>query len=63
VEGTGLGLSIVRETVEALGGRVWAEFPERGSVFAFAIPCRRTADVASMGQYVSVRRESEERRS
>ena len=62
VEGTGLGLSIVRETVEALGGRVWAEFPERGSVFAFAIPCRRTADVASMGQYVSVRRESEERR-
>ena len=63
VDGTGLGLSIVRETVEGLGGRVWAEFPEEGSVFAFAIPCRRTADVASMGRYVSVRRESEERRS
>lgn len=37
-EGTGLGLAIVRETVEAVGGRAWAEFPERGSVFAFALP-------------------------
>lgn len=44
VEGTGLGLSIVRETVRALGGRVWAEFPEEGAVFAFAIPARRTDD-------------------
>lgn len=60
VDGTGLGLSIVRETVEGLGGRVWAEFPEEGSVFAFAIPCRRTADAASLGSYVSVRREAEE---
>jgi signal transduction histidine kinase len=63
VDGSGLGLSIVRETVEALGGRVWADFTDEGSVFAFAIPCRRTADLASMGDYVSVRRESEERRS
>jgi signal transduction histidine kinase len=62
VDGTGLGLSIVRETVEALGGRVWADFPEVGSVFAFAIPCRRTSDLASLGEYVSVRRESDERR-
>jgi signal transduction histidine kinase len=38
-EGTGLGLSIVRETVEAVGGRAWAEFPGDGSVFAFAVPC------------------------
>jgi signal transduction histidine kinase len=60
VDGTGLGLSIVRETVEALDGRVWADFPAEGSVFAFAIPCRRTADMASMGDYVSMRRESEE---
>ena len=47
VEGTGLGLSIVRETVEALGGRAWAEFLEpmgTGSVFAFALPCRRQDD-------------------
>lgn len=44
VEGTGLGLSIVRETVRALGGRVWAEFPEVGTVFAFALPARRGAD-------------------
>ena len=42
IEGTGLGLSIVRETVEAMGGRAWAEPGiEGGSVFGFAIPCRR----------------------
>ena len=45
VEGTGLGLSIVREAVESLSGRVWAEFPSDGaeisSVFAFGLPCRR----------------------
>lgn len=63
VEGTGLGLSIVRETVESLGGRVWADFPADGSVFAFAIPCRRTSDMVSMGEYVSVRRESDEQHS
>ncbi len=44
VEGTGLGLSIVRETVRALGGRVWAEFPDVGTVFAFALPARRGGD-------------------
>jgi signal transduction histidine kinase len=48
VEGTGLGLSIVRETVEALGGRAWVHSnPEGGSVFAFALPCRRSADSAA----------------
>jgi signal transduction histidine kinase len=50
VEGTGLGLSIVRETVEALGGRAWVEFLEplgTGSVFAFALPCRRQDDRAA----------------
>jgi signal transduction histidine kinase len=46
VEGTGLGLSIVRETMEALGGRAWAEFPPTGgAVFAFAMPARRADDV------------------
>lgn len=41
-EGTGLGLSIVRETVESIGGRAWAEANDPvGSTFAFAIPCRR----------------------
>ena len=44
VEGTGLGLSIVRETLESIGGRAWAEFPDKGSVFAFALPCRREVD-------------------
>ena len=42
VEGTGLGLSIVRDAVESIGGRAWAEFPAYGgSVFAFAFPARR----------------------
>jgi len=50
VEGTGLGLSIVRETIEALGGRVWADFPTDGSVFAFTIPCRRSFDRDPTGQ-------------
>jgi signal transduction histidine kinase len=46
VEGTGLGLSLVRETVEAMGGRVWAEHDatDGGTVFAFSMPCRRDAE-------------------
>ena len=44
VEGTGLGLSIVREAVEALGGRAWAEFPDEKSIFAFSLPVRRATD-------------------
>ncbi|MDQ6717464.1 MAG: sensor histidine kinase [Gemmatimonadota bacterium] len=40
IGGTGLGLSIVRDTVATLGGKVWAEFPEVGTVFAFSIPAR-----------------------
>ena len=45
VEGTGLGLSIVRETVEGLGGRAWAEFDGvEGSRFLLSLPCRRGAD-------------------
>lgn len=48
VEGTGLGLSIVQETVEALGGRAWAEagVPD-GSVFKFALPARREEDATA----------------
>jgi two-component system sensor histidine kinase KdpD len=45
-EGTGLGLSIVREAVESIGGRAWAEFPEEaGTIFAFSIPSRRRDDM------------------
>jgi signal transduction histidine kinase len=44
IEGTGLGLSIVRETLAAIGGKTWAEFPPNGSVFAFSLPCRRAQD-------------------
>jgi signal transduction histidine kinase len=47
--GTGLGLSIVRETVESIGGRAWAEFPaDSSSVFAFSVPSRRREDVAAL---------------
>jgi signal transduction histidine kinase len=50
VEGTGLGLSIVRETVEGMGGRAWAEFDgERGSRFLISLPYRRTEDRAAGG--------------
>ncbi len=44
IEGSGLGHSIVREVVQSLGGRAWAEFPAEGSVFAFSLPCRRGSD-------------------
>ncbi|MEO8909776.1 MAG: sensor histidine kinase [Gemmatimonadaceae bacterium] len=43
-EGTGLGLSIVRETAESQGGRAWAEHPQKGAVFAIALPLRREPD-------------------
>jgi signal transduction histidine kinase len=50
VEGSGLGLSIVRETVQSLGGRAWAEFPEEGgTLFAFSLPSRRVEDAAAAG--------------
>lgn len=52
IEGSGLGLSIVRETVESLGGRAWAEFPaEGGTVFAFSLPSRREEDAAAAGTH------------
>ncbi|HEX5436624.1 MAG TPA: sensor histidine kinase [Gemmatimonadaceae bacterium] len=49
IEGSGLGLSIVRETVEGLGGRAWAEFPLDGSIFAFSLPCRREIERGTPG--------------
>jgi signal transduction histidine kinase len=50
VEGTGLGLSLVRETIAALGGKAWAEFPEDGgAIFAFSLPSRREEDAAAAG--------------
>jgi signal transduction histidine kinase len=48
-EGTGIGLSIVRETMEAVGGKVSAGFMEKGSEFSFVLPCRRAGDLAGLG--------------
>jgi signal transduction histidine kinase len=49
IEGTGLGLSIVRETVEALGGRAWAERnDDGGSTFGFTLPGRLAGDEAAI---------------
>ncbi len=53
VDGTGLGLSIVREVVESVGGRVWAEFPDVGTVIGFTLPCRRHADVEAVNAVFS----------
>jgi signal transduction histidine kinase len=39
VEGTGLGLNIVKETAESMGGRVFAEFTDEGSIFGFSMSC------------------------
>jgi signal transduction histidine kinase len=45
VEGMGLGLSIVRETLASMGGEAWADFSDSGeTIFAFAIPARRSSD-------------------
>lgn len=41
IEGTGLGLSLVREMVESVGGRAWAEFTDHESAFLISLPLRR----------------------
>jgi signal transduction histidine kinase len=37
-EGSGLGLSLVREAISAVGGQVWTEARESGSLFALSLP-------------------------
>lgn len=63
VEGTGLGLSIVRETIDDAGGRLWAEFPDEGSIFAFSLPCRRLADLIAAAGGASTGERTDEARA
>jgi len=43
--GTGLGLTISKSIVDMMGGEIWAESePGRGSIFAFTVKLRRSAD-------------------
>jgi signal transduction histidine kinase len=46
-DGTGLGLSLVRENIIALGGRTWAEFPAKGSIFGLSIPIGSSSEDSS----------------
>jgi signal transduction histidine kinase len=43
-DGHGLGLSLVRETLETIGGRAWADFRTEGTTFCFTLPCRRRSE-------------------
>jgi len=45
--GTGLGLALVKETIEALGGKVWAESQlGQGSTFFFTLPIMKDEEGA-----------------
>jgi signal transduction histidine kinase len=57
-EGTGLGLSIVRETIQALGGRVLASFDGKGTTFTVSLPCRRASDRAVLATPSAARAEA-----
>ncbi|HEX6308589.1 MAG TPA: HAMP domain-containing sensor histidine kinase [Longimicrobiales bacterium] len=62
-EGTGLGLNLVQETVQALGGRAWAEFDEgTGSAFVFTLPSRREGETGDVSGVAAARMQSSSRR-
>jgi signal transduction histidine kinase len=50
VEGSGLGLNLVRETLETIGGRAWAENTGEGTRFVLSIPARRASDISAATQ-------------
>jgi signal transduction histidine kinase len=62
IEGTGLGLSIVKEMIESIGGKAWAEFPSVGSRFCFSLPFRRAEGADRPEGAATVNQAEQERR-
>ncbi|MBX5450142.1 ATP-binding protein [Thermogemmatispora sp.] len=49
-EGSGLGLAVARATIEAHGGRIWADSPGpgQGATFSFTLPLQATGDLPAV---------------
>lgn len=48
--GTGLGLAIAKKYVTAMEGQIWCfnkEYPERGTIFKFTLPYKRSENIPS----------------
>ncbi|MBE3566963.1 MAG: winged helix-turn-helix domain-containing protein [Thermogemmatispora sp.] len=50
-EGSGLGLAVARATIEAHGGRIWADSPGpgQGATFSFTLPLQATGELLAPG--------------
>jgi signal transduction histidine kinase len=55
IGGTGLGLYIARELVRRVGGKIWVEGNNGGSVFYVEIPAAGEAELTRTGQKAASR--------